>query len=56
MKTTSIVGFAVATIVIFIGVQLPTSGNAGYVVVTGTTTDREAAKQYFQNSRQFTKM
>ena len=30
-------------------------GKAGYVVITGTTKNREAAKEYFENINEFTK-
>ena len=55
MKTNAIVGFAALTIGIIAGYQLPKSGTAGYAVITGTTKNREAAKEYFQNINQFTK-
>ncbi len=46
MKTTVIVGLLAAAVGAFIGTKLP-SGSVGYVVITGTTKDREAAKEYF---------
>ena len=55
MKKTAIVGVAAAAIGLVVGSQLPKSGSAGYAVITGTTKDREAAKEYFQNVNQFTK-
>ena len=55
MKTTVIVGVAATAIGLVVGSQLPKSGTAGYVVITGTTKNREAAKEYFQNVNQVTK-
>ena len=55
MRKTAIVGVVAAAIGLVVGSQLPKSGNAGYVVITGTTKNREAAKEYFQNVRQVTK-
>ena len=55
MKKTAIVGVVAAAIGLVGGSQLPKSGTAGYAVITGTTKDREAAKEYFQNVNQFTK-
>ena len=55
MKTTVIVGVAAAAIGLVVGSQLPKSGTEGQVVITGTTKDREAAKEYFQNVNQVTK-
>ncbi len=55
MKQTAIVGAAAAAIGLVIGAQLPKSGTAGYVVITGTTKNREAAKEYFQNVNKVTK-
>ena len=55
MKPTAIVGIAAAVIGLLVGYQLPKSGTAGYAVITGTTKNREAAKEYFQNVNQFTK-
>ena len=55
MKKTAIVGVAAAAIGIVLGSQLPKSETAGYVVITGTTKNREAAKEYFQNVNQVTK-
>ncbi len=55
MKTTAIIGFAALSIGIVVGSQLPKSGTVGYVVITGTTKSREAAKEYFQNVNQVTK-
>ncbi len=55
MKTTAIVGVAAAAIGLVVGSQLPKHGTAGYVVITGTTKNREAAKEYFQNVNQVTK-
>ena len=55
MKKTAIVGVVAAAIGLAVGSQLPKSGTAGYAVITGTTKDREAAKEYFQNVNQFTK-
>ena len=53
MKTTAIVGVAAAAIGLVVGSQLPKFGTAGYAVITGTTKNREAAKEYFQNINQF---
>ena len=47
--------FAAAAIGLVVGSQLPKSGTAGYVVITWTTKDREAAEEYFQNVNQFSK-
>ncbi len=55
MKKTLIVGVAAAVMGFVAGYQLPKSGSAGYVVITGTTKNREAAKEYFQNVNQVTK-
>ena len=55
MKTTAIVGVAAAAIGLVVGSSLPKTGTAGYAVITGTTKDREAAKEYFQNINQFSK-
>ena len=55
MKKTAIIGVVAAAIGLAVGSQLPKSGTAGYAVITGTTKDREAAKEYFQNVNQFTK-
>ena len=55
MKKTLIVGVAAAVMGFVSGYQLPKSGSAGYVVITGTTKNREAAKEYFQNVNQVTK-
>ena len=55
MKKTAIVGVVAAAIGLVVGTQLPKSGTAGYVVITGTTKNREAAKDYFQNVHQVTK-
>ena len=55
MKKTAIVGVVAATIGLAVGSQLPKSGTAGYAVITGTTKDREAAREYFQNINQFTR-
>ena len=55
MKKTAIVGVVAAAIGLVVGSQLPKSGTAGYVVITGTTKNREAAKEYFQNVNQVTK-
>ena len=55
MKKATIVGVAAAAIGFVVGSQLPKSGTAGYAVITGTTKDRKAAKEYFQNVNQFTK-
>ena len=46
MKTTAIMGIAGA-IGLFVSFQIPKSGNVGYEVITGTTKNREAAKEYF---------
>ena len=55
MKKTLIVGVTAAAIGLVVGAQLPKSGSAGYAVITGTTKNREAAKDYFENINQFTK-
>ena len=55
MKKTLTVGVVAAAIGLVVGFQLPRSGTAGYVVITGTTKNREAAKEYFQNVHQVTK-
>ena len=55
MNKTAIVGVVASAIGLVVGSQLPKSGTAGYAVITGTTKDREAAKEYFQNVNQFTK-
>ena len=55
MKTTAIIGVAAAVIGLVVGSQIPKSGTAGYAVITGTTKDREAAKEYFQTINQFSK-
>ena len=55
MKKTAIVGVVAAAIGLVVGSQFPKSGTAGYVVITGTTKNREAAKEYFQNVNQVTK-
>tara|TARA_Y100001968_G_scaffold277161_1_gene271839 strand:+ start:109 stop:498 length:390 start_codon:yes stop_codon:yes gene_type:complete len=55
MKTTAIVGIAAAAIGLVIGSLIPKSGTSGYAVITGTTKNREAAKEYFQKINQFTK-
>ena len=55
MKKTAIVGVVAAAIGLVIGSLLPKSGTAGYVVITGTTKNREAAKEYFQNVHLVTK-
>ncbi len=54
MKKTAIVGVVAAAIGLVVGSQFPRSGTAGYVVITGTTKNREAAKEYFQNVNQVT--
>ncbi len=48
-------GVVATTIGLVLGSQLPKSGTAGYVVITGTTKNREAAKEYFQNVHKVTK-
>tara|TARA_Y100001968_G_C19307048_1_gene692167 strand:+ start:406 stop:786 length:381 start_codon:yes stop_codon:yes gene_type:complete len=55
MNKTLIVGVASAAIGLAVGSQLPKPGIAGYAVITGTTKNREAAKEYFQNINKFTK-
>ena len=55
MKKTLIVGIVAASIGLVAGSQLPKFGTAGYVVITGTTKNREAAKEYFQTVHQVTK-
>ena len=47
MKKTGIVGIAAAALGLVVGSLFPKSGTAGYGVITGTTKDREAAKEYF---------
>tara|TARA_Y100001968_G_scaffold39081_1_gene29788 strand:+ start:161 stop:325 length:165 start_codon:yes stop_codon:yes gene_type:complete len=54
MKKTSIVGVAAAAKGLVVGSQFPKSGTAGCALITGTTKDREAPKEYFQNVNQFT--
>ena len=55
MTKTAIVGVVAAVIGLVVGSQLPKYRTAGYVVITGTTKNREAAKEYFQNVNQITK-
>ena len=55
MKKTAIVGVVAAAIGLVVGSQVSKFGNAGYIVITGTTKNREAAKEYFQNVNQVTK-
>jgi len=55
MKKIAIVGIVAAAIGLFVGYKLPKFGTAGYVVITGTTKNRDAAKEYFQNVHQVTK-
>jgi len=55
MKKTALVGIVAAAIGLVVGSQLPKSGTVGYVVITGTTKNREAAKEYFHNVHQVTK-
>ena len=55
MKKTAIVGVVAAAIGLVVGSKLPKSSTAGYVVITGTTKNRAAAKEYFQNVHQVTK-
>ncbi len=55
MKKTSIVVVVAAAVGLVAGSQLPKFGNAGYAVITSTTKDREAAKEYFQSVNQITK-
>ena len=52
MKTSAIVGLAALSIGIVIGTKLP-SGTAGYVVITGTTQNRAAAKDYFDLAKKY---
>tara|TARA_B100000579_G_scaffold129598_1_gene104599 strand:- start:416 stop:559 length:144 start_codon:yes stop_codon:yes gene_type:complete len=47
MKTTAIMEIAGAAIGLFVSYQIPKSGTVGYEVITGTTKNREAAKEYF---------
>jgi len=47
MKITAIKGLAGAAKGIFVGYQIPKSGTLGYAVFTGTTKNREEAKEYF---------
>ena len=37
MNKTTIIGVMAAAIGLFVGSQLPKSGNAGYVIIKGTT-------------------
>ena len=55
MKKTAVVGLVAAAIGLVLGYQLPKSGTAGYVVITGTTKNRDAAKEYFKNVHKVTK-
>ena len=55
MKQTAILAVFTAAIGLIVGYQLPKSSTAGYVVITGTTKNREAAKEYFQSVNQVTK-
>jgi len=55
IKKTAIVGVMAMAIGIVVGSQLSKSGTEGYVVITGTTKNREAAKDYFQNVHKVTK-
>ena len=55
MKKTAILVVFTAAIGFIVGSQLPKSSSAGYVVITGTTKNREAAREYFQNVNQVTK-
>tara|TARA_Y100001968_G_C19224292_1_gene651304 strand:- start:126 stop:560 length:435 start_codon:yes stop_codon:yes gene_type:complete len=66
MKTNSVIGVAISVIGMFLGThsfaceagkhgQHDHSAKVGYVVITGTTTDRQAAKEYFENINDFTK-
>ena len=50
MKRTAIVGVVAAAIGIFVGAQIPKRGTPGYVVITGTSKNREAAKEYFDKA------
>ena len=50
MKISAIVGVAAAAIGILVGTQIPRRGAPGYVVITGTTKNREAAKEYFEKA------
>ena len=54
MNKTAIIGVAAAALGVFAGTKLP-SGNAGYVVITGTTKNREAAKEYFDKAPDYVK-
>ena len=47
MKATPIVGVTAAAIGVVVGSQIPKSGAAGYEVITGTTKNREVAKENF---------
>ena len=55
MKKNAIEGVAEAAKGLVVGSQLHKSGTVGYAVITGTTKDRETAKEYFQNVNKFTK-
>ncbi len=44
-----------AEILLAVGSQLPKSGTARYEVNTGTTKNRESAKEYLQNVHKITK-
>ena len=47
MKITAIKGIVGAAKGIFVGYQIPKSGTLVYPVITGTTKNREEAKEYF---------
>lgn len=66
MKTTSVLGAAISLMGMFLGTHAfacedgkhghhSNMANVGYVLITGTTKDREAAKDYFLNINQFIK-
>ncbi len=48
MKKTAIVGVVAAAIGLVVVSQVSKFGNAGYVLITGTTKYREAVNKYFQ--------
>ena len=52
MQRMTIVGLA-AVFGVLVGNQLPRSGSAGYVVITGVIKDTEAANEYLQKIRPY---
>ena len=54
MRTTLIVGVTAAAIGFILGTEIPKSSKtAGYVVITGVTKDRNAAKEYFETAPKY---